>query len=70
MIEKQINKERRTMSGHIKIELTDKDGNVKQKIDLCNTFTDVGDAHVADQLSVSPGEAAMGWMAKNVPLVM
>ena len=63
MIEKQIKKERRTMTGHIKIELTDKDGVTKTVVDKKNTFTDVGDAHVADQLSVSPGEAAMGWMA-------
>lgn len=59
----KIEKLHKKMSGHIKIELTDKDGNKKVVVDKHNTFTDAGDAHVADQLSVSPGEAAMGWMA-------
>ncbi len=62
MIEKEIKKERKKMSGHIKIELTDKDGNSKVVVDKKNTFTDVGDAHVADQLA-EQDEAAMGWMA-------
>ena len=63
MLQKKLEKMRKTFSGHIKIELTDKDGNAKIVVDKKNTFTDVGDAHVADQLSVSPGESAMGWMA-------
>lgn len=61
MIEQKT--EKRTMTGHIDLKLTDKDGNVKQHISKSNTFTDVGDAHVADQLDATPGEAAMGWLA-------
>ncbi len=63
MSQKQLETLRKKMSGHIKIELTDKDGNVKTVVDKPNTFTDAGDAHVADQLDVSPDEAAMGWMS-------
>jgi len=62
-IKVQEKKEKKVFTGHIKIELTDKDGNTKTVVDKSNTFTDVGDAHVADQLSVTPGEAAMGWMS-------
>jgi hypothetical protein len=51
------------MKGYIKIELFDKDGNVKQIVEKENTFMAVGDAHVADQLAATPAEAAMGWMA-------
>ena len=49
--------------GHIKIELFDEEGNLKQMIEKDNTFMAVGDAHVADQLDATPGEATMGWMA-------
>ena len=63
MSQKKLEALRKKMSGHIKIELTDKDGNSRIVVDKKNTFTDAGDAHVADQLSVSPGEAAMGWMS-------
>jgi len=49
---------KKKMSGHLKIEL-----NGEIVVDKHNTFTDVGDAHVADQLDASPGEAAMGWMS-------
>jgi len=51
------------MKGYIKIELFDEEGNVKQIIEKENTFMAVGDAHVADQLAATPGEAAMGWMS-------
>ena len=54
---------RTPMKGHIKIELFDQDGNVKSKIEKHNTFMAVGDAHVADQLAATPGEAAMGFMS-------
>jgi len=49
--------------GHIKIELFDKEGKLIQIVEKDNTFMAVGDAHVADQLAATPGEAAMGWMA-------
>ena len=61
MIEKKT--ERRTLVGRIKLELKDKDGNVIEQRTIKNTFTDVGDAHVADQLAATPGEATMGWLA-------
>ena len=51
------------MKGHIKIELFDEKGTLKEKFEKKNTFMAVGDAHVADQLAATPGEAAMGWMA-------
>ena len=46
------------MKGHIKIQL-----NGETVVDKSNTFTAVGDSHVADQLAATPGEATMGWMA-------
>lgn len=59
---KQLEMIRKKMSGHIKIEVTDKDGITKTVVDKKNTFTDVGDAHVADQLA-EQDEVQMGWMA-------
>ncbi len=56
-------KTRKTLKGHIKLELFDAEGKLKQIIDKDNTFVDTGDAHVADQLAATPGEAAMGFMA-------
>lgn len=55
--------ERTQMKGHIKIELFDNEGNIKQIIEKDNTFMAVGDAHVADQLASTENEAKMGWMA-------
>lgn len=46
------------MKGHIKIQV-----NGKTIVDKTNTFTAIGDAHVADQLAATPGEVKMGWMA-------
>jgi hypothetical protein len=54
--------EKMPMKGKIKFKLTDKDGNVTEKI-IDNTFTDVGNIHVADQLADTPTEAKMGFMA-------
>ena len=51
------------MKGHIKIELFDNDGNIKQIVEKDNTFMAVGDAHVADQLETGSDEVKMGWMA-------
>ena len=62
MDSKKIEAMTKKMSGHIKIDLTDKDGNTRTVVDKHNTFTDVGDAHVADQLA-EQDEVAMGWMA-------
>ena len=55
--------EKTLLKGHIKIELFDNAGNLKKVIDKDNTFMAVGDAHVADQLDVSPSETAMGYMS-------
>lgn len=55
--------EKTLMKGHIKIELFDDEGNLKQVVEKDNTFMATGDAHVADQLAATPGEAGMGWMA-------
>jgi hypothetical protein len=57
------NSESTSLKGHVRIELTDENGQVKQAIEFDNTFTAAGDAHVADRLAATPGEAAMGWMA-------
>jgi len=54
---------RTQFKGHIKIELFDESGALKEKIEKHNTFMAVGDAHVADQLAATPGEAAMGYMS-------
>lgn len=51
------------LKGLVKIELFDKEGNLKDFRLFENTFMSTGDAHVADQLDVSPDEAAMGYMA-------
>lgn len=51
------------MKGRVKVELRDENGIVKQTLAFDNTFMAVGDAHVADRLSASPGEAAMGYMS-------
>ena len=51
------------LKGKVKIELLDKDGELKDFRLFENTFMSAGDAHVADQLDETPDEAAMGWMA-------
>jgi hypothetical protein len=60
---KEIKNAKTLLKGHIKIELFDENGVLKQILEKDNTFMAVGDAHVADQLAATPGEAAMGWMA-------
>ena len=50
------------MKGHIKITLFDENGEIKEVLEKDNTFTAVGDAHVADQLS-DQAEVQMGWMS-------
>lgn len=63
MMETKESKDKTLLKGHIKIELRDKDGNIKQIVEKDNTFMAVGDAHVADQLDVAPDESAMGYMS-------
>ena len=55
--------EKALLKGHIKIELFDENGKLKEIIEKDNTFMATGDAHVADQLDVSPSEAVMGYMS-------
>lgn len=51
------------VEGKIRFEIFDSEGNLKQIVEKENTFTAVGDAHVADQLAATPNEAKMGWIA-------
>ena len=50
------------LTGEVKLELFDRDGNLKVRRVVKNTFMDAGKNHVADQLS-DKGEAQMGYMA-------
>jgi hypothetical protein len=49
--------------GHGRAVLRDEVGRVKELRDFDNVFTDVGDAHVADQMASTPGEDPMSDMA-------
>ena len=51
------------ISGHARVELRDTFGALKELREIDNVFTDVGDAHVADQMASTPGEANMSHMA-------
>ena len=51
------------MIGSLKLALRDEFGCLKALREIDNVFTDLGDAHVADQMESSPGEAVMGYMA-------
>jgi hypothetical protein len=49
--------------GHGRAILKDELGKIKELREFDNVFTDVGDAHVADQMESAPDEAAMSDMA-------
>jgi hypothetical protein len=51
------------MRGHVLVELHDELGNLKDVREIDNLVVTAGKNHIADQLSSSPGQAAMGWMA-------
>jgi hypothetical protein len=51
------------ISGKLTIILRGPDGRFKARRVIHNAMGTNGKAHIADQLSASPGEAAMGWMA-------
>lgn len=53
---------RATLTGRVDIELTNADGSVALSTHGHNFITDLGEAHLADQLS-DAGNAAIGWMA-------
>lgn len=52
-----------SLLANVELVLRRLDGSVKDRRRVHNTVTTVGKAHVADQLSASPGEAAMSHMA-------
>jgi len=56
-------KTRLNIVGHGRAVLRDELGRIKELREFDNVFTDVGDAHVADQMESSPDEAAMSDMA-------
>lgn len=49
--------------GHLRIELRDEDGNLKELREVDNLVVTTGKSHIADQLSSSPGQGAMSHMA-------
>ncbi|MCH7783254.1 aspartate carbamoyltransferase catalytic subunit [candidate division KSB1 bacterium] len=56
---KNMSKDKQGIKGHIKLELFDKNGKLKQKHESSNTITELLDAHVADQMSDS-GDSGIG----------
>lgn len=52
-----------TILGRVHLELHGPGGELKASRDVDNLVVTTGKAHIADQLSSSPGQAAMGWMA-------
>jgi hypothetical protein len=52
-----------TLEGHVLVELFGPDGQLKETREVDNLVVDAGKAHIADRLSTTPGQAAMGWMA-------
>ena len=56
-------KEGMELKGNVSIVLRDSEGRFKARRVIHNTVPANGLAHVADRLSTTPGQAAMGWMA-------
>lgn len=56
-------KERVPRKGKLHIKLFDEKGNIKFEKIIKNLMSNVGEAHIADQLSSSPGESAMSHIA-------
>jgi hypothetical protein len=48
---------------NVRVELFDEFGALKEFREIHNLVVTAGKNHIADQLSSSPGQAAMGWMA-------
>ena len=55
--------EKLAVRGNLRLCLCNAEGNLKEERLVHNTIPALGDAHVADRMSQTPGEAAMGWMA-------
>ena len=51
------------IKGLFHLKLWGPDGEIKEERIIHNTVTELGDAHVADQMSDVPGEAQLGYMA-------
>ena len=51
------------VTGHVLVELFGPDGELKEIREVDNLVVNAGLAHIADQLSASPGEGAMSHMA-------
>lgn len=51
------------VTGEVHLQLFGPDGELKTERRTRNLVVDAGENHIADQLSSSPGGAAMGWMA-------
>ena len=56
-------KETVARKGKLLIELFDEKGGLKEKREIHNLMTNVGEAHIADQLSSAPDESAMSHMS-------
>lgn len=52
-----------SIRGHVLVELFDQSGGCVTTREVANLVVTAGKNHIADQLSSSPGQAAMGWMA-------
>jgi hypothetical protein len=52
-----------TVTGRVRVELRGPDGKLKARREVRNLVVDAGEAHIADQLSSAPGQAAMSHMA-------
>ena len=59
MVKEQVT----TRELNVLVELFDAEGNLKDSREVHNLVVTAGKNHIADQLSSSPGDTAMGWMA-------
>lgn len=51
------------VTDNVKVQLFDKNGKLKEERSIHNLVVNTGLAHIADQLSASPGDSAMSHMA-------
>lgn len=61
--QKRDNSDGLSIKGHIHVQLIGADGNIKEEREFHNLVTTAGKAHIADQLSSSPAQAAMSHYA-------
>jgi hypothetical protein len=60
---KRLQDEIQIGTANVLVEVFDEYGRLKDKREVHNLVVTAGKNHIADQLSSSPGQAAMGWMA-------